>query len=146
MYRETIWQTLSWRCCSAWRWSSARLARRCRTALRLAGEAVLIAGGALATAILLALGCAATAAGWLSRFLPLTGARECRVPGWRPSDCDTTRLQSAPPLDTTTVGYGGLDTTRRAEYHKWFGNCPGPECQAHQHQAADRPAASDGDV
>ena len=30
---------------------------------------------------------------WLLRFTPIPGARECRVPGWRLTACDTTRLE-----------------------------------------------------
>ena len=68
---------------------------------------------------------------WLLRITPLRGARECRVPGWRPAVTDTTRLEMSPrhqhivtsPRDTVIY----LDSTASG--------CPHPECRR-------RPAAA----
>lgn len=93
MRTASIWRTSSWLASSFWRWSSAALARRCRATLNSAGGLVLDAVGLLATGFLLVLGCVNEAWLALARFLPPRGARGCRVPGWRPTPCDTARLE-----------------------------------------------------
>ena len=52
---------------------------------------------------------------FFARFLPLPGARECRVPGWRPTGCDTARLSMHPrfsqhrnPIDTCPACLRGI--------------------------------------
>ena len=64
---------------------------------------------------------------WLLRLTPLAGARECRVPGWRATTCDTSRLETGMVVPPKT-GRSQNGTIWLHDY-QYPEDCQHPDCR-----------------